>query len=291
MSSYISDNKFPFKYNQAGAIALNTIIFDLDLQEVESTGIALQIPSIGTSGQLTVEFSCNETNWDAGWVEPAGLGNAQTSVITAAGLYNVPKLARFVRLRVSTATTGGTTTVAMTKSFSDFRSVTATANTPIVGAAAHDAAVSGNPDRIAGRAVTANYTAVASNDTADLITTTVGAIIGKPFSIPEADWQYAAAAGGIVNTTDVVARAAQATGIRNYVTGVQVRNASAVATEFVIKEGANVIWRTQLPANMTSSMEVAFSTPLKSAAVAAINVACVTTGAAVYANLQGYSAP
>lgn len=291
MSNYIADNKFPFKYTQAGVIAINTIIFDLDLQEVESSGLALQVPSLGTTGQLTVEFSCNETNWDAGWLEPSGLGNAQTSVITVAGLYNVPKLARFVRLRVSTATTGGTTTVALTKSFADFRSATATANTPVVGAAAHDAVISGNPERIAGRAVTANYTAVANGDTADIITTLVGAIVDKPYSIPELDWQYAAAAGGIINTTDVVAKAAAAAGIRNYVTGIQLRNTNAVATEFVVKDGATVIWRTQLPASMAGSMDVQFPTPLKGTAATAVNIACITTGAAVYANLQGYSAP
>lgn len=291
MSNPLPDNRLPFKYTQAGVIAINTVIFDFDTQDIEAPGFALQVPSLGTTGQLTVEFSSNETNWDTGWCEPSALGNPQTSVITAAGLYNVPKLARFMRLRVSTATTGGTTTVALTKSFADFRSATSTANTPVVGAAAHDAVISGNPERIAGRAVTANYTAVANGDVADIITTLVGAVIEKPFSIPEADWQYAALAGGIINTTDVVVKAAAAAGIRNYVTAIQVRNTNAVATEFVIKDGATVIWRTQLPASMTDSQTVTFITPLKGTAATAVNVACITTGAAVYANLQGYSAP
>jgi hypothetical protein len=145
--------------------------------------------------------------------------------------------------------------------------------------------------RIGARAITANYAAVATGDVADLVCTLTGAQITKDFSIPELDWQYAALTGGIVNTADVAVRVAQATGIRNYVTALQVRNTSAVATEFVIKEGATAIWRTQLPAAMTDSQCIVFPTPLKGATATAINVACITTGAAVYANLQGYSAP
>lgn len=159
------------------------------------------------------------------------------------------------------------------------------------GQTAHDSPISGSPFRVAGRAVTSNYTAVSSGDVADLITTTVGAQIAKPYSIPELDWAYAAAAGGITNTTDVIARAAGAAGIRNYVTGISLSNANATATEFVIKDGAStVLWRCQLPAN-TPNFHVAFPSPLKGTAATALNIACVTTGAQVYANLQGFQAP
>jgi len=57
-----------------------------------------------------------------------------------------------------------------------------------VGPAAHDAAISGNPLRGAARALTANYTAVASGDVADHTATLVGAQIIKQFSIPEAEF-------------------------------------------------------------------------------------------------------
>ncbi|MCA3247050.1 MAG: hypothetical protein ING29_11315 [Azospirillum sp.] len=160
------------------------------------------------------------------------------------------------------------------------------------GQAAHDAAITGNPVRIAGRALTANYAAVATGDVADLVTTLVGALIQKPYAIPESDWSYAAAAGGIVNTTDVPVRAAAAAGIRNYVTAATFSNASAtVATEVVIKDGAStVLWRESLPA-LTRSYSVVFPTPLRGTAATAVNVACITTGAQVYVNMQGYIAP
>ncbi|WBV43523.1 hypothetical protein [Pseudoroseomonas cervicalis] len=114
----------------------------------------------------------------------------------------------------------------------------------------------------------------------------------KPYAIPEADWQYAAAAGGITTSTDVVLKAAAAAGIRNYVTSIDIRNAHAtVATEVVIKDGATVIWRQLLPAAMLAPVEITFPTPLKGSAATALNLACVTTGAQVYVNAQGFSAP
>lgn len=167
--------------------------------------------------------------------------------------------------------------------------VTGTAT--VGGVAAHDAAISGNPVRLAGRALTSSYTAVSTGDTADLVTTLDGRLVETPHAIPENTWQYAAASGGIVNTTDVAAKAAAAAGIRNYVTGIQLRNTNAVATEFVVKDGSTVIWRTQLPASMAGSIDCTFSPPLRGTAATAVNVACITTGAAVYANLQGYIAP
>lgn len=170
-------------------------------------------------------------------------------------------------------------------------SVSVSGTATVGGVAAHDAAISGSPVRLAGRALTSSYTAVSSGDVADLITTTDGRLIVNPNAIPENTWQYAAASGGIVNTTDVAAKAAAATGIRNYITSIQVRNTNAVATEFVVKDGSTVIWRTQLPASMTGSMEAVFQTPLRGTAATAVNIACITTGAAVYANLQGYIAP
>ena len=149
----------------------------------------------------------------------------------------------------------------------------------------------GNLIRPAVLARSTNPTARSDNQETDLIGTLLGVPIVKPYSIPEADWQFACAAGGIINTTDVVAKAAGAAGIRNYVTGLQLRNTNAVATEFVVKDGATVIWRGQLPASMVGAEDFTFATPLRGTAATAINVACVTTGAAVYANLQGYQAP
>jgi len=140
--------------------------------------------------------------------------------------------------------------------------------------------------------LSANPTAVTTGRGIDLLATLIGALVNKPFSIPEADWQYAGAAGGITGTADVVLKAAAAAGVRNYVTSIDLRNAHAtVATEVVIKDGATVIWRQLLPAAMATPVDITFPTPLRGTAATAVNFACLTTGAQVYVNAQGYAAP
>jgi hypothetical protein len=161
--------------------------------------------------------------------------------------------------------------------------------TPVGGQARN---TSGAVPVLAATGYSANPVAVTTARGVDLLATLIGALVTKPYAIPEADWQYAAAAGGIINTTDVVLRAAAAAGIRNYVTSIDIRNAHAtVATEVVIKDGATVIWRQLLPAAMTAPVEITFPTPLRGTAATAMNVACITTGAQVYVNAQGFAAP
>lgn len=169
---------------------------------------------------------------------------------------------------------------------------------PIAGVAAHDAAVSGNPNRIAVRAATANYTGVADGDTADVVGTVVGAAVNKPFSIPEADWSYAAAASGIVNTvTAVTIKAAAAAGIRNYVTSIQIMaEAVGAATEFAIRDGAagTVLWRTKIgTGGLTTGESIVFANPLRGSAATLLEVVTLTASVtgAVYFNAQGYAAP
>ena len=170
---------------------------------------------------------------------------------------------------------------------------TGVASLNVQGDRAHDSTVSaaGNPLRIAGRGITAAYTSVASGDVADLITTLQGVLITRPFQIPELEWSYTAAAGGVVNTTDVPLSGAAGAGLRRYITSLQLKNINAVATEVVLKDGSTVIWRGHVSASMVSSEEIIFSNPLKTAANAALNFACITTGAQVYVNAQGYTAP
>lgn len=145
---------------------------------------------------------------------------------------------------------------------------------------------------LAATGYSANPSVVTTGRGVDLLATLIGALVTKPYAIPEADWQYAATAGGITNTTDVAIKAAAAAGIRSYVTAIDLRNAHAtVATEVVIKDGATVIWRQLLPAAMPAPVEITFPTPLKGSAATALNVACLTTGAQVYVNAQGFSAP
>jgi hypothetical protein len=158
------------------------------------------------------------------------------------------------------------------------------------GQTAHDAAIGGAPVRIAGRGLSAAYTTVATGDTVDLMCTLQGVQTVRPYTIPELEWSYASAAGGVVNTTDVALAAAAGAGLRRYICSMTLSNNSATATEVVLKDGSTVIWRGHLPGNAPMS-EVLFSNPIKTTANAALNFACITTAAAVYVNAQGYTAP
>ena len=115
-----------------------------------------------------------------------------------------------------------------------------------------------------------------------------GSQIVKPYAFGSKDWRYAAAAGGIVNTAAVAIKAAAGAGVRNALTAIQISNAHAsVATEVTVSDGATVIWCNHLAAG--TRMSVDFPTPLLGTANTALNVACATTGAAVYINAQGYT--
>ncbi|MDD2765909.1 MAG: hypothetical protein PHE83_18250 [Opitutaceae bacterium] len=156
--------------------------------------------------------------------------------------------------------------------------------------AAHDAAIAGNPVRVAGRALTADYTAVAAGDTADLIATILGKLVSMPYALPGATWQYAGPTGGITDTSDDAIIAAGAAGVRHYLTALTVVNAHAtVGTEVVIKDGSTVIHRGYAAA-AGGGYTVNFPTPLRGTAATALNAACITTGSATHVSASGFSA-
>lgn len=175
--------------------------------------------------------------------------------------------------------------------------VTVTTLPAVAGAAAHDGAVSGSPVRVAGRALSANYTAVSTGDTADLVTSLVGALVVKPYSIPALDWFYAAPASGLVNTTTAVQiKAAAASGIRNYITGIDLQwEALTNATEFAIRDGAggSAIWRFKIGASSAGNRSIQFPSPIYGTAATLLEIVTLTASGAgaVYANVYGFAAP
>lgn len=107
------------------------------------------------------------------------------------------------------------------------------------GDVASDAADSGNPVKIGALAKSGDITAVADADRVNLIATLLGKAITVPYATPAKTWSYAAAAGGLVNTTGVTVKAAAGAGIRNYITKVSVINShQTTSTEVVIRDGA-----------------------------------------------------
>ncbi len=135
-----------------------------------------------------------------------------------------------------------------------------------------------------------NPAVVTNNRIIDLLTTLIGALITKPYSIPEADWQFASAFAGIATAADTEIRPAVAAN-RQYLTGLQLQNVGATATEFQVKDGATVIWRVGMAVSMANALDFVFPTPLRATTNTALNVQAVTAGSAVVVNAQGYQAP
>lgn len=118
-----------------------------------------------------------------------------------------------------------------------------------------------------------------------------GGDAGLPSGQPQTliPWGYAAASGGMTDTSDITLVAAAGAGKSNYLTSLQLCNTSATATEVVIKSGSTVLWRCKVGASMTRPADVEFLRPLISANNTALTAACITTATVTYLDAQGYT--
>lgn len=165
------------------------------------------------------------------------------------------------------------------------------------GNAAEDAATTANPLIVGGLVRTAQApTTLIAGDAARATLTSSAALVVQPYAIPELSWQYAAASGGILNTTTAVTiKAAAAAGIRNYITSIQVMSeALTTATELAVRDGAagTVIWRTKIPTGGLPTTTFDFPMPLRGTAATLLEVVTLTASGAgaVYVNAQGFTA-
>jgi hypothetical protein len=173
--------------------------------------------------------------------------------------------------------------------------------TAIVGASiAEDAAATANPLIVGGvvRTAAAPIVTPVAGDAMRFTTSTDGRLVIAPYSYPEATWQYAAAAAGILNTTTAVTiKAAAAASVRNYITSIDIMaEALGTATEFVIRDGAagTVIYRTKIgTGGLTAGRHVFFDPPLRGTAATLLEVATLSASVtgAVYFNATGFVAP
>ena len=266
--------------------AASLVLFTTSMLNYES--ITVQVTSAGTNCTITYETSDDNTNWVAcsGLTVVNSGSNSYTTTSTTALILQFARKALYFRARVSTYGSG-TVTVTGTLSKNPVMQIGAIF---LVGGVSGEGSAASNPVSIAAEARTSSKTSVSNAAMVRPIATTDGRLVTRLNSIPENEWQYAAASGGITNTTDVALVAAQGAGIKNYLTGLSVANASATATEVVVKDGSTVIWRSYVAANLPLK-DIPFPTPLQSTANAALNVACITTGTQTYISAQGYKAP
>jgi hypothetical protein len=262
-------------------------LFDLDVSGYATATIYY----LGTySGHaMTLEKSLDGTDWVTATAFPntaSSAGNAG-AINNSGQMVEVP-LEGAMRLRASitVAPTVGQMVAIVTLS-------TSARVVRVQGQGQHNEALRGSPVRLGARALSASYTTATTGRTADLISTLDGRLIVLPGAIPENTWSYAAASGGITNTTAVTIKAAGASGIRNYLRSLNVVNASATASEISIRDGAagTVLWRGYVPASMTAASQISFDPPLRGTAATLMEVVCATTATQTYVNAQGWTAP
>ena len=271
-----------------------TVLFTTSMLNYES--ITVQVTSAGTSCTITYETSEDEVIWQsASGLTTSNVGaSANATTSTTAIILQFPRKALFFRARVSTYGSG---TVSVVGTLSK-APVMQLGLVFIGGGPAVDGSAASNPIAIGAEARTSSKTSVSNAAIVRPIATVDGRQVIRLNSIPETEWVYAAASGGIANTTTAVTLvAAQAAGIRNYLTSLQLSSdALGAATEIAIRDGAGgtVLWRGKIgTAGITGVSTIQFSDPLKSTAATLLEVvtlsASVTGG--VYVNAQGYKAP
>lgn len=271
----------------SGTATSAAVLFTTSMLNYES--ITVQITSAGSSCTVTYEASEDGVNWQTtSGLTTSNVGASYgTTTSTTTVILQFPRKSSIFRARVSTYGSG---TVSVVGTLS--KNPVAQVGIIYVGGGASPEGGGGGTSPLAigleGR--TSSKTSVPNAMLVRSISTVDGRQIMRLNSIPENEWQYAAASGGITNTSDVVLQAAAGAGIKNYLTGLSVANASATATEVVVKDGSTVIWRSYVAANLQLK-DIPFPTPLQSTANAALNVACITTGTQTYVNAQGYKAP
>jgi hypothetical protein len=167
----------------------------------------------------------------------------------------------------------------------------------VAGTTANNATTVPNPVLTSIVGVSANPAAGTTARQQQAIGTLIGVPVTKPYSIPEGEWSYGAAAAGILNTTTAVTiKTAAGAGIRNYITSIQVMSeALTTATELAVRDGAGgtVLWRTKIPTGGLPTAQFNFPSPIKGTANTLLEVVTITASGAgaVYFNAQGYAAP
>lgn len=129
------------------------------------------------------------------------------------------------------------------------------------------------------------------------VSCTTGALLVRPYETQANTWNYAAASGGISNTTTAVTiKAAAGSGVKNCLTGVDLQApALGAATEVAIRDGAGgtVLWRSYIGTGGQPLTDREFASPICGTAntlLEAVTLTATVTGA-VYLNATGYVTP
>ena len=279
----------------SGTATSAAVLFTTSMLNYES--ITVQVTSAGTSCTITYETSDDNSNWILiGGLSFTNTGSsALATTSSAVGGIQFTRKGLYFRARVSTYGSGTVTAIGTLS------------KAPVVqlglmyiggGASAEGGGTGTNPVAIGLECRTSSKTSVSNATLVRPIATVDGRQIVRLDAIPENEWSYVAASGGITNTTTAVTLAGGAgSGVRNYITSLQVYSDTlGTATEVVIQDGVGgaILWRAKIgTAGTVGIQDIRFHPPLRGSTNTLLQAACVTaTGTgSIYLNAQGYKAP
>ena len=279
----------------SGTATSADVLFTTSMLNYES--ITVQVTSAGTGCTVTYETSDDNTNWiSTSGLSFTNVGNSALAITSSAvGGIHFARKGLYFRARVSAYGSGTVTAIGtLSKAPAVQQGLTYIGG----GASAEGGGAGTSPLAIGLECRTSSKTSVANATLVRPIATIDGRQIVRLDSIPENEWVYAAASGGITNTTTPVSITGGAgSGVRNYVTSLQVSSDTlGTATEVVIQDGVAgaVLWRAKIgTAGTVGIQDIRFHPPLRGGTNTLLQVACVTaTGTgSIYINAQGYKAP
>lgn len=278
----------------SGTATSAAVLFTTSMLNYES--ITVQVTSAGTGCTITYETSDDSVTWvSCGGLAANNTGqNLLSATSSTTGLSQFARKGLYFRARVSTYGSGTVTVIGTLSKVS----VQQASVTYVVGTTAENVVVTNNLLPIGLECRTSSKTSVANATSVRPISTPDGRQIVRLDAIPENEWSYVAASGGITNTTTAVTLAGGAgSGVRNYITSLQVSSDTlGTATEVVIQDGVagTVLWRAKIGTAGTVGIQgIRFHPPLRGSTNTLLEAACVTaTGTgSIYLNAQGYKAP
>lgn len=161
------------------------------------------------------------------------------------------------------------------------------------------------PASLGQKAMAASFAVTVASDQSNVpVNIAAGGVTSGTAGTPSADvitvqsatsnrWSYAAAAGGLVTTGGVTAKAAGGGSVRNYITGVDVINShQTIGTEILIRDGAGgTVLHRGWAQFAGGGYARSFDPPLQGTANTLVEIAEVTATATagVLVNLQGFT--
>jgi len=279
----------------SGTATSAAVLFTTSMLNYES--ITVQVTNAGTSCTITYETSDDNTTWiSIGGLSFTNTGaSALATTSSAVGGIHFPRKGLYFRARVSAYGSGTVTaigTLSKAPAVQQGLMYIGGGASPEGGGAGTSPVTIGLECRTSSKASVSNGTLVRPIATVD------GRQIVRLDSIPENEWSYVAASGGITNTTTAVTiTGGGGSGVRNYITSLQVSSDTlGTATEVVIRDGigGTALWRAKIGTAGTVGIQgIRFHPPLRGSSNSLVEAACVTaTGTgSIYLSVQGYKAP